>query len=459
MEQFLNTYQKEKIRLNAVIVFPNSYSIGMSNLGFQWVYHLLQLHPQVHCERAFADEKAIKVKTVESGREIGQFDVIFFSISFETDLLNVIRVLKSSQVEWDNRKRNSPFLIVGGIATTILPFYLKQIADVVVSGDADATIPILLEELLKRSSREGFLESLENKPGIYPYFALPSDTIPYYNRRENSLEPAHSVIITEKTEFSGRALIEVSKSCLFPCSFCLVTNAYGEYYPFPLSKILSIAEKYIGITNKLGLVAATLTNHPQFKEMIVQLNQMGFQLSFSAFRIEGLDEELLKLIIDNENKTLVIAPETASFALKKTICKMIPNEKIFSIVKTAVRLGIKRLKLYFIIGLPGEVQADLDEMIVFLKEIRSISLSFSKDFGYVPEMIVDINPLVPKPLTAFEGLPIEDIKSLKKKIAYLKNNLRGFGRTFVYGESPKNALLQYNIANHIYSLEELMAMA
>ncbi len=459
MEKYLYTYKKKKIKINTVLVFPNSYFIGMSNLGYQAVFHLLNSNPRINCERAFLEKGTPKIKTLESGREISLFDVILVSISYETDLLNLIKVLQMSGIEIHNDRRNSPLIIIGGIATTIIPYYLKTIADIIVSGDADLLLPILFKVILDYypgKPKFEILDKLSDIPGIYPYNIINSDTLCYQRPEPDSRKPVHSVILTDKTEFSNRGLIEVSKSCLFNCSFCLVTNAYGRYYPLPSDEILTAAQRFIPFTNKIGLVAATLTNHPDFKMIIKELNKMKFQVSFSAFRIEGLDDELLELIVNNENKTLVIAPEAATTELKNEINKIIPNELILSTISRACGLGIKRLKLYFIIGLPGEKQADIDEIIRLIEDIRKISLQNVKGFGYIPEIIIDINPLVPKPLTLFQGYPMEDIQILRKKIIYLKNKLRGLGRTFVYGESPKEALLQYQIANHTIEIDKLI---
>lgn len=451
-ERFLYTYKKEKIKKNAALVFPNSYSIGMSNLGFQWVFHLLSSNPEIHCERAFVDNES---KTIESGRRLNLFDIIFFSISFESDLVNLVRMLEASRIEVDRQKRTGPLIVIGGVATSILPVYLKQIADVVVSGEAALTLPPLMEALLNGVDKIDFLSQLKGKEGIYLPEDIKTDTLPYSPAPEK-VGPVYSVVLSDDTEFADRGLIEVSRSCLYRCAFCLVTNVYGDYMYYSEDEIIKTAERFAGLTDKVGLVAATLTNHPDFKTIVRRLNGMGFQVSFSAFRIEGLDQEMMELIISNENKTMVIAPETASDKLKRVVQKLIPNEKILSAVRDACKIGIKRLKLYFIIGLPGEEEEDLDAIVTLVTDIRNISKEYGQTFGYLPEIIVDINPLVPKPLTPFEGVNMAPVKELKKKIITLKNRLRVLGRTFVTGESPNSAYLQYQIANHLLSLEEIL---
>ena len=460
IEKYLYKYKKDKILLKAVILYPSSYKVGMSSLGYQWVYHLVLLRPDFHCERAFADSPGSRVKTTESGRTLSEFDCIFISISFETDIINIVNALAMEGLL--DKKKRGPVIIAGGIASAIIPLYLKEIADVIISGDADDLIPEVLKALGDKSfiqyrdRNEAFL-ALKGKDGIYDPETLETPTLPYHCG--NSLDPVHSVIISDKAEFSSSGLIEVSKSCMFKCSFCLVSNVYGDYRHITKERIIAAAGRFLNKTGKLGLVAATLTNHPDFRYIISELNRMDFKLSFSAFRIEGLDDELLEKIIINENRTLVIAPETASENLKKAIGKYIPDEKIIDTVRRAARVGIKRLKLYFMIGLPEESTDDLDKMAEFVKEIRLASMENAAEFGYIPEIIVDINPLVPKPLTKMEGLPMENIAGLKRKIIYLKKRLHGLGRVFVIGESPKSALLQYKLSNNLMKFDEIKALA
>ncbi len=459
MEQYLYRYKKEKIRLNVVVVYPNTYSIGMSSLALQSLYHLLQQYPDVHCERAFMNSRneTAGVKTVESNRSLQEFDVILFTLSYEPDLINLIKILKLSHIQIYNRNRKGPLIIVGGIAVTFLFYYLKDIADITVSTPAEYALPLLIPELMIMKQKEPFLDKIAGIKGFYTIFSDGNDNIPYYQC--NEIEFTHSVILTEKTEFSNRGLIEISRGCLYQCNFCLMSKLYGKYKAFSMDNILKTAENYIPYTNKLGLIAATLTNHPQFKDIIKRLNEMKFQISFSAFRIENLDDELLDLIIKNENKTLVIAPETASYRLKKSINKIIPNETILNTAEKAFQLGLKRLKLYFIIGLPGETMEDLNDNIELVKNLREISLRYSKINGYNPEFIININPLVPKPFTEFENQAMEDPRSIKKKIIVLKNNLRNMGRIYVYGESPKTAQLQYRLSRHFITRDELFESA
>ncbi len=455
MEKFLYNYKKTKILYNTVVCYPNAYSIGMSSLAFQNIYHLLQQYPFIHCERAFLNKKSQKTGTtaLESGRSISLFDVIFISISFEPDLINLIEMLRSSGIEIKSGKRKKPIIIAGGIAATFLFFYLREIADITVCAPAEYAIPIILRELGNFNDLHDFIHTLGGYEGFYYRDRDAGENIPYY-QCGNIL--SHSVILSDKAEFSDMGLIEISRGCLYKCNFCLVSSLYGKYIPYPEDKIIETAENYLKLTGKIGLIAATLTNHPDLKHIIKELNRMNFRLSFSAFRLEGLDEELLELIINNENKTLTVAPETSSLNLKKTINKVIPNEILMEKAGMAFEMGIKRLKLYFLIGLPGETSGDIEEIIGLVKSLRILSHSYSKKHGYVPEFIININPLVPKPFTEFQNSPMDEFQVIKKKIITLKNGLRDLGRTYVYGESPKTAVLQYRLSHHLIPPEEFI---
>ncbi len=454
-EIFLYKYPKEKILWNAVLIYPNLYKIGMSSLGYQWVYHILQSTPWIHCERAFFSPG--KIKTIETEREISEFEILFFSISFE--IINLISILKNSGIEIFREKRDRPIICIGGIATTFISFYLKRVADVIFSGDAEATLFPFLEVLKREKSKDKILFAIKDKkiPGVYLSEDINETFLPCITG-VNEIPP-HSNIISSKSEFKNTALISVSNGCLYNCNFCFISKVYKNYNYFEKEKIILIAKKFFGITDRIGLVGATLTNHPEFENIIEELNSLGFKISFSAFRIEGLSEPLLKKIIENENRTLVIAPETSSMKLKKLINKITSDELIIEKVKTACNLGIKRIKLYFIIGLPEEDEKDIIQMIELIRKIRDVSKEYSKKFHYIPEIIVEINPFVPKPFTPLFNYEIEDINSLKKKIILIKNSIRNLGRIFIYGESPKSALFQYKLAKNKLNFEELLSIS
>lgn len=457
MEKFLYKYRKEKILWNIALVYPEKYSTGMSSLGYLWVYHILQSISWVNCERAFYSEGDIK--TIETGRRLNEFDAVFFSISFENDIVNIVSILKKSGIEIFSRNRKGlPLICVGGIATTFLFNYLKHFVDVIFSGDAEMVIPKFMGLIKYKKDREEITSILEyeKNEGIYTSKDV-NDYLPYYSI--DNIELPHSSIISSNAEFENTALLTVSKGCLYQCKFCFVSRVYGEYKPFDLGKIIKTAQKFCGLTDRIGLIAATLSNHPDFEKIVDELNKMGFKVSFSAFRVEGLTERFLNKIIENENKTLVVAPETASLKLKKFIGKNIPEELIFDKLKVACDFGIKRIKLYFMIGFPNEGEEDIEAIIEFIRKTREISNQYSKKHNYIPEIIVDINPFVPKPFTPLFEYEMEDIQSLKKKIIKIKNSIRNFGRIFVYGESPKNSLLQYRISKNKISIDEIVKLS
>jgi radical SAM superfamily enzyme YgiQ (UPF0313 family) len=452
IENFVYRYKKEKILYNVALIYPNKYKIGISSLGFQWVYHLLQSTPWIYCERAFLNDG--RIKTVENSIPIEDFDIIFFSISFENDILNIISILLNANIKLYSKDREKPLVCIGGIATTIIPQYLKEIADIIFCGDAELTLLPFLEVLKKTREKDKIIELATKIKGIYSD-NLSSTYLPYYSSNDEIIP--HSVIISDEAEFKNTALILVSKGCLYRCKFCFVSNIYENYQPLPAEKILQTALIYKNFTDRIGLIAATLTNHPDFKFIVTELNKAGFMVSFSAFRVETLDEEFLKTIVENENKTLVIAPETSSQKLKKLIGKFISDEVIFEKIRIACEAGIKRLKLYFMIGLPEEEKEDIDQIISFIAKVREISIYHSRKFGYIPEIIVDINPFVPKPFTPLFESEMEDINSLRKKLIYIKNKVRKYGRIYVYGESPKSSYLQYLLAKNKISFDELLS--
>ncbi|NPV00151.1 MAG: radical SAM protein [Brevinematales bacterium] len=456
-ERFIHRYPKSRSRKNIAVVFPNCYRLGMSNLGFHSVYNEVQNIPDVMCERVFFDQGTKSPVSVETGRGLGEFDLIFISVSFETDIINCVAMLEGAGIPISPDGRAKPYIITGGIAAVFASGYLMEFSDAVACGDAPLLVRPVVEAALESVDRDAFITALSGIDGIYTRSGG-TDAVSYLRDSEWKY-PAHTVILSDKTEFADRGLFEISRSCKYKCAFCLVSRAYGEYEALPMERVIETADYYQGLTDKLGMVAATSTNHPDFARIIEELNRRGFRLSFSAFRIEPLDDALLKAIIDNENKTLTVAPETVSPRLKKLIHKDIPEPLILDKIRAACMYGIKRLKLYFLIGLPGETMEDIDGIIRLVTEIHAVSSVNVKATGYQPEIIVDINPLVPKPLTELQGAPMESEKSLRKKTVYLKNRLRSLGRVFVYGESPRNSHLQYRISQGLMDFDEIVRLS
>ncbi len=453
-EIFLYSYPKEKILCRVALVFPQPYGIGMASLGFQGVYHLLQSYPFLHVERFFY-EGDVRPLSYETARPLEEFDVIMVSLSFEVDVVFLCRMLSLAGLAIRRTERRGPSIVVGGIGCSLVAGYLREIADVVVATDAEFALPRLVEAMVLGQDR--WWERIKTGEGVFLSPEISTHHVPFCSHGVQ--RPLHTVILTPENEFPMRGLIEVSRSCQYQCAFCLVSHLYGRYQAFSRESIREVAEGYLGHTTRIGLVAATLTNHPEFEGIIDDLNAMGFELSFSAFRVETLSPSLLEKIIANEKKTLVLAPEAASERMKRLIRKMIPNEVFLERVKQATMVGIKRLKLYFLVGLPGETEEDLIEMVRLVERMVEISRTQARVFGYVPEIIVDVNPLVPKPFTALSEVVIEDVGQLKKKIRFLKQRLHGLGRVFVSGESPRRARLQYDLSWGKLSFDEVISLS
>ncbi len=450
METYLYRYAKVRPRYHCAVLYPNSYAIGMSGLGFQSLYHQVQLNEDWLCERFFDDGK--DVVSYETERPLNHFQIIFVSLSFEPDVVHLAKMLKRANVALHTE--GWPLIVIGGIGVSIMAKTLAYFADLLVTTRAESFIPILSAILCEVSQKNVVLDMLRGASGVTLSAELTTLTLPW-QKSEQSVQAAHTVIVSDGAEFANRGLIELSESCRYQCGFCLVSNVYGEYRYQDRRQVLEIANQYKGITRRLGLVAATLTNHPEFREIIEDLNNEGFELSFSAFRIEALDDDLLEKIILNENRTLVVAPETASDRMKQLIRKRIPNEVFLRKITKACEVGIKRIKLYFIVGFPGETEEDIAENIALISEVRKVSHLHGKKHGYIPEIIVDINPFVPKPFTLLADAEMESVKILKHKILMMKKGVRNLGRVFVYGESPRMAKEQFRLTRQEIPAEEL----
>lgn len=456
MESFLYRYAKSRPRYYCAVLYPNRYEIGMSNLGFQTLYHQAQLNEDWMCERFFDDGG--EVVSYETARPLNHFHVILVSVSFEPDVVHLAQMFKRAGLGLrKDRQENWPLVIIGGIGVSLMARTLSFFVDVLVTLRAEIFMPYLRHALSEARNKLEALDLLKECDGVTLSKSLTEDRLPW-KKADFDGQPSHTVILSDKAEFANRGLIELSESCRYNCAFCLVSNVYGDYTARDTEAIFETAERYRGLTRRLGLVAATLTNHPHFRQIIETLNQRDFELSFSAFRIEALDDDLLEKVVLNENRTLVVAPETASLRMKRLIHKNISNEVFLKKIAKACEIGIKRIKMYFIVGFPGETEEDIRENIALVTEVRRVSQLQSKKYGYIPEIIVDINPLVPKPFTDLADVPMESVKVLKNKILMMKKGVRNLGRVFVYGESPRRAHLQFRLTRQEIVPEELWKM-
>ncbi|MBM3253465.1 MAG: radical SAM protein [Candidatus Omnitrophica bacterium] len=434
----IGTVYKAYSKYRIALIYPNSYHIGMSNLGMHTIYHELNSRQDTFCERVFFEQER-KILSFETRRPLLEFDILAFSVSYEIDYLNVLKILKSSYIPIRNTERSSefPLLIAGGVITHFNFKPLLRIVDVVVIGEGEFLIHRLMNEFKKFSprlnrSRNNFLERLSKLKGFF---------IPYKSRKviSEEIDDINSIetctrILTKFTEFSNTFLIELTRGCPFKCNFCVTAYMYKNVRFRDYRNILETAKKGLRFTKRIGLIGASLPNYPNINLLCNELKKIGAQISFSSLRVDFITEEILKTLVESGQGSITIAPESGNERLREILNKPIKDGKIIEVIKRAKNLGIKTIKLYFMIGLPGE---NIDDIISIIKLSNTISKILNPKLS--------ISPFIPKPNTPFEKIPFEDIKMLKDKIKYIRSNLRN--NILCSFESPRLARLEFLLSH------------
>jgi radical SAM family uncharacterized protein len=453
-------------RISVCLVYPNSYQLGMSNLGFQTVYAQLNRIDHVVCERAFLTEDHHGSKgnvSIESGRAFRDFDIIAFSVSFENDFPNILNILRSCGIPWlsDHRSDNHPLIVGGGVACFSNPEPIAPFFDLFFLGESEG----MLDDFFKlydpaENRHECIVKIARNVSGIYvPSFYKVSyhdngtlsafepiedvpKTIPKIRIKDLSDFSTTSTLLTDDTTFGETFLIEVSRGCAHGCRFCSAGFIYRPPRFRPLSLLAENIATGACITNQIGLMGAAVSDHPDIEKLCALAHEKNLQLSFSSLRADSLSGELVQVLKKSRIKTATIAPDAGSERMLNVINKGITADQIYSAVETLVAAGIPNLKLYFMVGLPTETTEDVKAIVTMCKKIKHGFLKFSRPQKRIGEITVSLNSFVPKPVTPFQWAAMDDILTLKKKIKMVKDGLRKVPNVRVHADMPRWAFLQ-----------------
>jgi radical SAM superfamily enzyme YgiQ (UPF0313 family) len=446
-------------------VYPNFYHLGMSNLGFQTVYEQLNRMEHVVCERTFLPEdfESKGPKSLESGRVLRDFDIIAFSVSFENDFPNILKVLRSGGIPWlsDHRSDNHPLIVGGGVACFSNPEPIAPFFDLFFLGESEGMLAEFLKLYDPAENRHDCMVRMANKvPGIYipsfykvgyhkngtlsafdPIEDVPK-TIPKICIRDISNISTTSTLLTHDTTFADTFLIEVSRGCAHGCRFCSAGFLYRPPRFRPLGLLIENIATGASLTKQVGLLGAAVSDHPDLEKLCALANERNLQLSFSSLRADSLSDELIRVLKKSRIKTATIAPDAGSKRMLKVINKGITSEHIFSAVANLVAAGIPNLKLYFMVGLPTETSEDVEAIVTMCKKIKHDFLKYSKPHKRMGEITVSLNSFVPKAVTPFQWAAMDDIPTLKKKIKIIKDGLRKIPNINVHADVPRWAFLQ-----------------
>src|SRR5947199_10215748 len=422
-------------RFRRALAYANSYHIGMSSLGFQRVYELVHRRPDWSCERLFSDGAGMPV-SLETRRPMNDFGCIAFSVSFEEDYVNLLQMLERARVPVRRRDRGpwAPVIVLGGSCASINPLPMSEFVDVFALGAAENVLPPLLDALEEEEGREAVIERMASRDGFYvPAFHHPEeegDELPKLTKLELSEEQMKqpgslptTAIVTPTTAFAHKFLIEMSRGCPEKFRYCWATFGMGRFRWHPTEEILASLERARPITNQLGFVATAVGDHPDIEKILREANGLGFRTSVSSIRIPAVTEGVLEALHDSGDRSITLAPETGTDELRVKMGKPIPNSFLLEKVRLIFRHGFTSLKLYFIVGLPGETDEDVQGILDLVAQARAVMLEELPRKGLIGNIHLGVNVLVPKPFTPWQREPMDDEKSLKEKISVLRRGV------------------------------------
>lgn len=447
-------------RVPIALVYPNSYYLGMSNLGIHAIYNLLNNHNEIVCERAFWETENIKSRTpplsIESQRPLSDFAVLAFSVSYELDYFNVAKILKASGIPLYAAERDErhPLVIAGGPCIIANPAPLSPFFDCLCIGEAEPIIPTILPVITGgiRGKRSGLLKTLASLPGIYvPQYYSGTPIARQWTKNLDDF-PVTSVVLTPDTELGELYLIEVERGCNWGCRFCLTSNAFSPMRYRSLDNLIAQAKEGLKYRKRLGLVGAAVSDHPQIEELLLKLGQMGAELSMSSLRMAPLSPTVLRELTRGGARTVTLAPEAGSNRLRRLIKKGISEEDVLEAMGKVAGLGIKQVKLYFMIGLPWETDEDIEEIVRLVLRCKEI---LDKQPGGC-RLVLNISPFVPKAGTPFQWLPMTAPSILNRRLSLLKNRLKPKGIQ-ISGESSAWSQVQGVLARGDEKIAEVLA--
>jgi radical SAM superfamily enzyme YgiQ (UPF0313 family) len=461
-------------RLRIALAFPNTYFVGMSNLGFQTVYRLFNELEDVVCERVFLPGRqelqaqlasGAPLRTVESNTPIRDFDVLAFSVSFEWDYTNIVSILRLAgiPVRADARTPHDPLVVIGGAVTFVNPEPLAPFADLIAAGEGEVLVPALASAIAAAQGRDDLFRRLAADRGFYvPSFYdveyKPDGTIARFVPREGSnapavvrkaavksaerLDPPSTTIFTPETEFGSRFLVEVVRGCANLCRFCWAGYNYLPVRAFPADRILELARRARGHATRAGLVSIALCDHPEIERILAGLLEMGYSISPASLRLDDLTEPIVRMLRESGERSITIAPETGSDRLRRVINKTVTNAEILEKAELIFANGIENLKLYYMIGLPTETDDDLLAIRALTEELRAIMLRHARARGRVGRIVASVNPLIPKPGTAYQWLPMEDPAITDRKGKRLRSLVADLDNVFFNIKSERHSYYQ-----------------
>ena len=459
-------------RISICLLYPNSYHVGMSNLGFQAVYQRLNSEDDIVCERAFLPDPEdlgeyrrtqTPLLSLESQKPLSGFDLLAFSISFENDFLNILTLLDLARIPLERHLRGEkdPLIMAGGVAVFLNPEPLSEFFDLFVLGEAEEVIGEFLE-VYRHSGRERkyLLRKLAGVEGIYvPEFyhvtyaedgrigtVEPEAGLPGKVKRRwiSKIDrfPTQSSLFTPDTEFREMAVVEVNRGCPRGCRFCAACFVYHPFRNRSLSLLESLSREALLKEKRIGLAGTAISDYPSLLPLCKDILSHGGGVSIASLRVDAITPSLADCLKRGGVRAAAIAPEAGSERLRKVLKKGYGDDEILKAVRTLVEDGLLQIKSYFLIGLPSENDEEVRAILSLSKKIEHQIVSSRLDSKRRWKLVLSVNPFVPKPATPFQWVPFEDVSALKRKLKILRSGVRGEKNIEMIHDLPKWGYIQ-----------------
>jgi radical SAM family uncharacterized protein len=464
-------------KIPVALIYPNHYRIGMSNLGFQVVYGILNDNPTIVSERAFLPEEeelAIYERTdqallsLESQKPLRAFDFLAFSLSFENDYPNALTILELSRIPLLSRDRmeDDPLVLAGGVTTFMNPEPLAHFIDCFLLGEGEVVLKqffqVYADQNLAGTTRQEVLRTLAhevegvycpslydvayNEDGTIQTFVPTNPSIPSRVKAAKQVPlkgpPRKSLVITPSAEFSDTVLVELNRGCVYGCRFCAAGYVYRPPRLTEEGEAATSLEDLLTEKARLGLISPSVSDVPGIENLTSRVLGKGGDFSISSLRANSLTQGLLENLKKSSQRTLTLAPETGSERLRRVINKKLTDKEIIEAVILIAKTGFFHIRLYFMVGLPTETREDVGALVGLVKRIKHHLVKESKGRKRIGMIRLSVSCFVPKPFTPFQWFPLDTVDSLKEKQRLLKRAVSDVGGVTISFDVPKWAYLQ-----------------
>jgi radical SAM superfamily enzyme YgiQ (UPF0313 family) len=423
------------------LCYPSPYRVGMSSLGFQRIYRALMEAPGLACERAFLDDEcesdaarqAEHPLTYESMRPIEELPVLAFSVAYELEIAGVVRMLQAAGIppRRANRDARHPLVIAGGPLTFSNPLPLAAIVDAIVVGEAESRTVVVAQAIAEAGRRGDQLDVIAKIPHVF----VPTHhaSLPNVGAEDDAMLPAYSAIRTPHAELSDMFLVETERGCSRGCTYCVMRRSTnGGMRIVPQERVLDVIPRD---ARRVGLVGAAVSDHPKIVSIVNALADRGCEVGLSSLRPDRLatHEDFVAALARAGYRTLTTAMDGTSERIRATLDRRARPAHLIRCAELAKEHGMDRLKLYLMVGTPGETDADVDECALFATELSRI----------LP-LALGIAPFCPKRNTPLDGAPFAGIRTVDARLDRLRKGLRG--RADMRATSARWAWVEYVLA-------------